>query len=170
MGHFKKNNNGGFGGGNRGGFRQGGFKKKEWGGGRNDNRETVMHQTRCSDCGNSCEVPFKPTNGKPVFCKECFGDKDQNDNSFRSPRRDFGAKPQFKRDFGERNQRNNSHEHHGHDDLKKEINSLSVKMDRLIQSIENLNRDRTREMISETSEEKVKEVKKKKVAKKPSKK
>lgn len=26
----------------------------------------------CSKCGVECEVPFKPTNSKPVFCRDCF--------------------------------------------------------------------------------------------------
>ncbi|MCJ2556684.1 MAG: hypothetical protein KAS60_00555 [Thermoplasmata archaeon] len=31
-----------------------------------------MHKATCSDCKQECEVPFKPTEGKPVYCKECF--------------------------------------------------------------------------------------------------
>ena len=31
-----------------------------------------MHKATCSECGKECEVPFKPTEGKPVYCKECF--------------------------------------------------------------------------------------------------
>jgi CxxC-x17-CxxC domain-containing protein len=31
-----------------------------------------MFQTVCSNCGKECEVPFKPTNGKPVYCSDCF--------------------------------------------------------------------------------------------------
>lgn len=31
-----------------------------------------MHKVVCSECDQECEVPFKPTEGKPVFCKECF--------------------------------------------------------------------------------------------------
>jgi CxxC-x17-CxxC domain-containing protein len=31
-----------------------------------------MHKTVCSKCQKECEVPFKPTEGKPVFCKECY--------------------------------------------------------------------------------------------------
>ncbi|MBN1644605.1 DNA-directed RNA polymerase [Candidatus Woesearchaeota archaeon] len=31
-----------------------------------------MHKVTCSECGKECEVPFKPTEGKPVFCRECF--------------------------------------------------------------------------------------------------
>jgi CxxC-x17-CxxC domain-containing protein len=34
-----------------------------------------MHKAVCSECGQECEVPFKPTEGKPVFCRECFAKK-----------------------------------------------------------------------------------------------
>ena len=26
----------------------------------------------CSDCGKECDVPFKPTQGRPVYCQECY--------------------------------------------------------------------------------------------------
>ena len=31
-----------------------------------------MHKVTCSDCGKETEVPFKPTEGRPVYCQECF--------------------------------------------------------------------------------------------------
>ena len=31
-----------------------------------------MHKATCSECNQECEVPFKPTEGKPVYCKECY--------------------------------------------------------------------------------------------------
>jgi CxxC-x17-CxxC domain-containing protein len=31
-----------------------------------------MHKITCSDCGEEAEVPFKPTEGRPVYCQECF--------------------------------------------------------------------------------------------------
>jgi len=31
-----------------------------------------MHKAVCTKCGKECEVPFKPTEGKPVYCKDCF--------------------------------------------------------------------------------------------------
>jgi len=31
-----------------------------------------MHKAKCSECGNECEVPFKPTEGREVFCQDCF--------------------------------------------------------------------------------------------------
>lgn len=38
-------------------------------------RDREMHKTVCSECGKECQVPFKPTGSKPVFCSECFGKK-----------------------------------------------------------------------------------------------
>ena len=34
-----------------------------------------MHKAVCSECGKECEVPFQPTEGKPVFCRDCFAKK-----------------------------------------------------------------------------------------------
>jgi len=33
-----------------------------------------MHDTTCSKCGKQCQVPFKPHEGKPVYCRECYGE------------------------------------------------------------------------------------------------
>ena len=32
-------------------------------------------RTQCSDCGIETTVPFKPTQGRPVLCRQCFGRK-----------------------------------------------------------------------------------------------
>ncbi len=32
----------------------------------------VETRTSCSACGKETTVPFKPTQGRPVFCRECF--------------------------------------------------------------------------------------------------
>ena len=32
----------------------------------------TMHKATCADCGNACEVPFKPTEGKPFYCRDCY--------------------------------------------------------------------------------------------------
>jgi CxxC-x17-CxxC domain-containing protein len=29
-------------------------------------------KTTCSQCGKETTVPFRPTQGRPVFCRECF--------------------------------------------------------------------------------------------------
>ena len=41
---------------------------------------STMHKAVCSECGQDCEVPFKPTGDKPVFCSNCFRGKDGNDS------------------------------------------------------------------------------------------
>jgi len=35
----------------------------------------VETRTTCSNCGKETTVPFKPTQGRPVFCRECFQQK-----------------------------------------------------------------------------------------------
>jgi CxxC-x17-CxxC domain-containing protein len=32
----------------------------------------VETRTTCSQCGKETTVPFRPTQGRPVFCRECF--------------------------------------------------------------------------------------------------
>lgn len=45
---------------------------------RRDNRrpsfgENQMFSAICDKCGNECEVPFRPSGDRPVYCRECFG-------------------------------------------------------------------------------------------------
>jgi len=50
-----------------GDFRKGGFGRRDF-----DRGPREMHKATCSDCGKECEVPFKPTEGRPVYCQDCF--------------------------------------------------------------------------------------------------
>ncbi|OGM01789.1 DNA-directed RNA polymerase [Candidatus Woesearchaeota archaeon RBG_13_36_6] len=34
-----------------------------------------MHKATCAECGEECEVPFKPSADRPVYCKECYRKK-----------------------------------------------------------------------------------------------
>jgi len=45
------------------------------GGFRRDFGPREMHKATCSECGKECEVPFKPTEGKPVYCRDCYASK-----------------------------------------------------------------------------------------------
>ncbi len=31
-----------------------------------------MHKAICDKCNKECEVPFRPTSGKPIYCSNCF--------------------------------------------------------------------------------------------------
>jgi len=40
--------------------------------GASSSRERVETVAVCSACGKETTVPFKPTQGRPVFCRDCF--------------------------------------------------------------------------------------------------
>jgi CxxC-x17-CxxC domain-containing protein len=46
-------------------------KAKRQGGSGSGFAKSETH-TACSQCGRETTVPFKPTQGRPVYCRECF--------------------------------------------------------------------------------------------------
>ncbi|QQR83975.1 hypothetical protein IPJ72_02130 [Candidatus Peregrinibacteria bacterium] len=54
-----------------------------------------MYPATCSDCGNKCEVPFKPSFGKTVLCNRCFKKNDGDDGYNRSDRFERGGNRNF---------------------------------------------------------------------------
>lgn len=97
MGNFNRDNGRSGGGGfNRGfgGDRPFGGGKKFGSGGGRDGVRPSMHQATCSECGASCEVPFRPTGSRPVFCTNCFGKQ--------GGRRDGGRPSRFEGEQHER--------------------------------------------------------------------
>ena len=38
----------------------------------NGPRERTYTRVTCADCNKECEIPFKPSGDRPVYCKECF--------------------------------------------------------------------------------------------------
>ena len=59
----------GYGGG--GGYSAGGYGDSG-GYGSRSSAPREMFAATCSSCGREAKVPFKPTNGKPVYCSDCF--------------------------------------------------------------------------------------------------
>ena len=31
-----------------------------------------MHTVTCAECGAETQVPFEPTEGRPVYCRDCY--------------------------------------------------------------------------------------------------
>jgi CxxC-x17-CxxC domain-containing protein len=100
--------------------------QRERGGG--GGRQTQLFSATCSDCRKPCEVPFRPSGDKPVYCKECFmkrrGGSPQADGRREGGGRDFGKRgaslpfssaPQGAGVFL--------------DTLKRQMDALSVKLD-----------------------------------------
>lgn len=109
------------------------YTKKPWSGNYSDARSsdtpTARYEATCSKCGNSCEVPFKPVNGKPVFCRDCFvktGDTAGGRAGDRFPRKDFRSEsaPVPRIEGG------------SNTEVLKQLQLLSIKLDRLIMAIE----------------------------------
>ncbi len=70
MGDFNRGPRRDGGGRREGGRGGGGFRGGGGGGFSRGPRE--MHKAVCSECGKECEVPFKPSGDRPVYCKDCF--------------------------------------------------------------------------------------------------
>ncbi len=142
MGNFqgggsRSGGGGGFRGGDRGGRPS--FQKKSWGGS-NDRGgaggSTEMHKATCSECGKSCEVPFRPSSDKPVYCNDCFSSKREGVD--RKPRAEFNDRP--KRDFNDRPAPRpfSAPASNTDGEIKNQLRDMSVKLDRLIGAIEKL--------------------------------
>lgn len=148
------------GGGNRfGGNRSGGSR---FGGGRPgaDRGPVTMHKAICSDCGNSCEVPFRPTGDKPIFCSDCFSAKRGGDAPRESARAgSFGGDRFPRKDFGDRAPRPSfggaSSAPRGDSEVKKQLEFLGMKIDRLTKIVEGISNH-----TAHTTPEKSAEVKK----------
>lgn len=127
-----------------------GFKNKEnrdnRGSGK-DLRPVTMHKAVCASCGKTCDIPFKPTGDKPVYCRDCFagrmamgGDRskrrDPRKNGYANRDSGFGNRENFSRDNFSKDNFSNSK--NSNDDLKRQINLLNDKVDKLAYSLSKL--------------------------------
>ena len=119
---FKNFSNRSFGGGNRGrsfgGGNRGGFDR---------NREDrQMFSAICDKCGAECELPFRPTGEKPVYCSNCFEKTSGRDGG----NREFGGN----RDFGGNNRRFEARDtkDYAQDNTRAEIEMINQKLDKIL--------------------------------------
>lgn len=133
MGNFQRGGDrGGRGGGFKGGDRGG--RGGDRGGFRGGDRGPVtMHRAVCGDCGNNCEVPFRPNGDRPVLCSDCFGGKREGGD--RGPRKDFGSR-EPRREFNDRPATSFSKPAGDSSDLKKQISEMNTKIERLVNMFE----------------------------------
>ncbi len=54
------------------------FGKSDRGGARSGDRPIQMFSAVCAKCGKTCEVPFRPSPDRSVFCRDCFRDAGEN--------------------------------------------------------------------------------------------
>ena len=90
-------------------------------GGRDSGRRPLeMHKVICDKCGQECEVPFKPTSDKPVYCRDCFR-KGENFESRRPAQ--YSDRP---RESFESDKPNN---------FKKELDQINEKLNKILKSL-----------------------------------
>ena len=126
-------NGGGFGGGrggNRGGFGGGRGRDSD----RGDRRQTEMFNTVCSKCGNRCQVPFKPTGSKPVYCSDCFREIESSSSNNFSSRNDNKSQS---------NSNTNS----------KQLDQINAKLDKILLILSDLELDTDEVLIDDEVEE-----------------
>lgn len=125
----------------RGGNRGGGFRGGNGGGGRpsfggnrgGDRGPVTMHKAICDECQKSCEVPFRPSSDKPIYCNDCFSSKRGNEAprrefNDRGPKKEYNDKPSFSKPVGAP----------VNDDIKKQLSEMNSKLDRLVSAIEKM--------------------------------
>jgi len=54
------------------------------GSGKKDFERRSMHEAVCDKCGRTCEVPFKPSGTKPVYCSDCFRKNEYSESGEKS--------------------------------------------------------------------------------------
>lgn len=59
-----------------GGARSSSYGSSRDGGAAGGQRE--MFEAVCAECGKTTTVPFKPTQGRPVYCRDCFQSQRSN--------------------------------------------------------------------------------------------
>ena len=102
--------------------------RRSFGGGRDSERPS-LHDAVCDECGKDCQVPFRPSGGKPIYCSDCFetkGGRDNNRSSWRGSRdRNFDnrdSRGPSRNDAGDR----------GTSQLAEKIGILNTKLDTII--------------------------------------
>lgn len=108
----------------------GNFNRGGGGGGfRPRNQDVQRYKAVCSNCGQNCEVPFRPTGEKPVYCNNCFG-KIRNTGGGGGERgREFHREAAPRQNF-------ESNRGGGNADVVRQLEEVNTKLDRIIRALE----------------------------------
>ena len=109
------------------------------GGGRGNDRfdrPVQRFPATCSQCGKQCEVPFRPSNGKPVYCNTCFGSNKGSTPSYGGGSNSGGG-------FSSRSSESRPDSNYSRpaaadnriDDIKRQLDSMNAKLESILQKI-----------------------------------
>ena len=99
--------------------------------------DAKMFDATCSQCGDACQVPFRPVSGKPVLCKSCFVPNDRFAGNDRSSGNDrFAPRNDYKQKSFEAPARTIGSAGSSVGMVIKQLEALNNKLDRLIRTLE----------------------------------
>jgi CxxC-x17-CxxC domain-containing protein len=94
-----------------------------------------MFSATCASCHKPCEVPFRPTSGKPVYCNNCFRGHNQSSGDY-GRRGDRDGRERFpKRDFTSSSFSKSQTDERQIDILKKQLDSIDSKLDKIMRIV-----------------------------------
>lgn len=143
-----------FGGGNRSeGRSEGSGERKTYAPrDREEGAKSQMHKATCHDCGKNCEVPFRPTGSRPIFCSTCFDKQGSSGpskfagKSFDRPRFQDKRKHEFERE-------NAVLENKMADQQKAQFAQLHEKMDRILSILDTYFASKAAEVMTSLEED-----------------
>jgi CxxC-x17-CxxC domain-containing protein len=118
--------------------------------------ERRMFRATCAECGRECEVPFKPTGERPIYCSNCY----ERQQSESGPRNYSDRKPVWNnrnerafgdRGFGERKPKENSN--------WQQLAAIESKLDKIL-SLLGANPEENKSEVAETKKPLKKKTKK----------
>lgn len=118
---------------NRGGGNRGGFGNR-----RDSYDKPEMFDAVCDECGRDCQVPFRPSGDKPIYCSRCFEKVDPRRDERRPAREDrfrrsdnYNSRDNFQKPrFNDREKPKSSNADISQ--LKDQLGSISAKLDKLL--------------------------------------
>jgi CxxC-x17-CxxC domain-containing protein len=124
--------------------------KGGFGGGR-DKKQPQRYSATCAECHKQCEVPFRPTEARPVYCKECFNKKRGNTGN-QSNQRNVAPHGSVPTQHDDRNTYS----------LRKHLDSIHNKLDVIVKMIEDMpsQKKATKKVKEDTSAKPAKKIKK----------
>jgi CxxC-x17-CxxC domain-containing protein len=93
-------------------------------------------EATCDSCHKSCQIPFKPTSNKPVYCDSCFRDNKSDDFAGSRPERKSFRSDNRREDRGYNNDFRGARQDNKSDEILAEISKLNDKIDKLFSELE----------------------------------
>jgi CxxC-x17-CxxC domain-containing protein len=124
--------------------------------------DTQLFDAVCSKCGNKCQVPFRPTGQKPVYCNACFGEQ------LEGSRERFSKRDNYSRSFEPRMDNRGMENNVDNGNFERQIAAVNSKIDSILEILKtisqlssNVEKSKNQISVSQDDYSKKKVVKKK---------